>query len=667
MIPNNTRRVEVTNNLAATRTKKLGIDPNNIQFIMELLTNIYSDEELAVIREYATNGLDAQREAGYDGPILVSTPTRLAPFLKIQDFGVGMSADDLLDMYSEYTGSTKRENADANGFMGIGSKSALAYGNQFSIVSVKDGIKTSASISRAEDNVPSMDIIDESVTDDPNGTEITIPARGYDNFEEKAQNLFKFWAPGTVLINGAEPKRDDIEKMTDRIFFHDGEDDYVVMGNVAYPLDRAHAITDRGRKVAVYVTMNGDDEVVIHPSREHLIYNGITENVVLGIKEEFVAKIQEFITNEVDAAATFVDAFRLIRKYNDQYGAKFTKGLTWKDLDFETTKFTYESDGTTYNHRAVNWQPGKARNSVNNADLSIDLLLNAKFIVVGYPGYNGVSADHKARIRQYMTDNNIRADASRDGWGYYERVVFFREPSLPDPERTAGFTVYNWSDIMTATKKPKQPRATSGFSYGGRYDVWDSTTERWTVDAVDSQAEILFYSENETDMPHPMKKRILKSHPDMVFIKASVNRHTKLKREYPNSRPFNYSEWKDRFATEDFDALTQDQLDIMRAKMVYADGWYYERNNCNVDNIPVKIAKQIADPAYSLAATLYNSPEPVLDYARNDPRYAALEAEWKKERKNVEQFGKKYPLADWDDYPNETLEYVNAIYNAKEK
>jgi hypothetical protein len=665
MIPNNTRRVEVTNNLGATRTKKLGIDPKNIQFIMELLTNIYSDEELAVIREYSTNALDAQREAGYNGPILVSTPTRLAPFLKIQDFGTGMSADDLWNMYSDYTTSTKRDNADANGFMGIGSKSGLAYGNQFSIVSVKDGVKTSASISRGDDNVPSMDIIDESPSDDPNGTEITIPAKGYDRFQEKAQELFKFWAPGKVLIDGAEPKRDDIEKMTDRIFFHDGDDDYVVMGNVPYPLDRAHQITERGRKVAVYVTMNGDDEVVIHPSREHLIYNGITENVLLGIREEFVAKIQDFITTEIDNATTFVEAFRLIRKYNQEYGAKFTKGLTWKGLDFEDTSFSYDDDsGNTYVHRCTSWQPGKARNSVSTSHLTMEVLVGARFIVVGYPGYNGVSADHKARVRQFMRDNNVDVP---NNWGYYDRVIFFKQASLPDPDRSAGFKTYNWSDIMTATKKPKQPRTSTGFSYGGRYDVWDDATNSWKVDAVDSEADILFFSPNETDMPRPMMKRILKSNPDMVFIKASVNRHTKLKREYPNSVEFDYSVWSAKFATEDFDSLTQDQLDIMRAKMVYADGWYYERNYCNVNGIPVQIAKQIADPAYSLAATLYNSPEPVLDYARKDPRYSALEVEWKNDRKTVEQFGKKYPLADWDDYPNETLEYVNAIYNAKEK
>lgn len=663
MIPNNVKRGVVTNNLGATKRRELTVDTANMQHIMGLLTNIYSDEELACLREYSTNAWDAQLDCGITTPILVSTPTRLAPFLKIKDNGTGMSADTLIELYTMYGASTKRDREDANGFMGIGGKAALAYGDQFTITSVKDGIKTTASISRLEDDSAVIDIIDESETDEGNGTEIVIPAKNWNSFDEKAQDLFKFWPEGTVLINGKEPKRDDLEKMTERIFFHDGDDDLIVMGNVAYPLDRKYVVTDNGRKVAVFVTMNGDDEVVIHPSRERLIYNGITTNVLAGIREEFAAKIKGFIEDGVNGAANFVEAFRLLRKYREQYGSKFTKDITYNGLDLSDEKFTYDDGGIKREYTYTSWRPGAARNTVqsNNA-MTMGNLNSAKAIIVGYTGYNGVSSNHKSRVREYLEAQGV----SKHDYGYYSFIMFYRENTLPEPAKTSGFEVYKWSDVLAATKKPAASRG-GGFSYGGRYDVYDPDNG-WTVDAVDSQAEILFFSHTETNLDPTLRDRILDHNPDIVFVKATVNRHTKLQREYPNARPYEASEWIKKFAAEDFDKLTDNDLAIMRAREIWGNCYYYDRSKYGVTDVPAKYAALIADPEYRDAVVLYTTTQPVLDYAVSDPRFQKKRVEWGNERNKVTKFGKKYPLMNWDSHPAETLAYVNAIYNqTKEK
>jgi hypothetical protein len=662
MIPNNVNRGTVTNNMQAVASRKLTVDAENMQHIMGLLTNIYSDEEMACLREYATNGFDAQRDAGYDGPVLISTPTRLAPFLTIKDRGTGMSAETLLDLYTSYGKSTKRENADANGFMGIGGKSALAYGNQFSIVTVKDGIRTSASVSRAADDTAELDIIESVESDDPNGTTITIPAQIYNRFDEKAQRLFKFWAPGTVLINGKEPDRSEFEQMTDRIFFHEGDNDIIVMGNVPYPLDDEYDISARGRKIAVYVTMNGEDEVVIHPSRERLIYNPITTNVLAGIKEEYTEKVKVFVTEKIDNATSYAEAWRLIKKYREDYGTKALADVKYNGADLDDEEFK-QSDGRPYVY--TRWQVTKSRDAVWSYPMRMGALVNesVKAVVVGYTG-SGVSSVNKARLKQFFSNAGVT-------FGYGATIALYSGASLPEPDKTGGIKVYVWSDILKATKSVRTSSGT-GFSYGGRYDIWDENSEQWKIDHAPTDAEILYFSHKDEHLTSEIRDRILKDNPDVLFVRAYSNRHAKLQREYPNAKPYRYHEWTSKFAKEDFDALLKDtkKLELLRMKYVYRADSYYDRSGFGLENIPAHMVDQIEDPEYRAAAALANTPEPVVGWAEKVEGMRKLRAQWDIERNAIPQdqrWANKYPLMDWRNRSKDTLQYVNMMYaNNKE-
>ena len=108
-----------------------------------LRSNIYSDKMLAVVREYSTNGWDGHILAGTpDRPLKVTLPTSLAPVFKVRDFGVGLSEESVLNIYTTYGESTKESSNDFNGTFGLGSKSAFAYGNSFDIISFFEGTKT---------------------------------------------------------------------------------------------------------------------------------------------------------------------------------------------------------------------------------------------------------------------------------------------------------------------------------------------------------------------------------------------------------------------------------------------------------------------------------------------------------------------------------------------
>src|SRR6185437_4514816 len=143
---------------------KIGMTVNqdSLAHIMSVLTNLYENPLLAIIREYSTNAWDSHVAAGQTRPIEVTTPNMLTSTLKIKDYGVGMDKEDIRNIYSQYGASTKRGTNEQTGMLGLGCKSALTYTGQFNIIAVKAGIKTSVVVSRSEDGYGVMEIVDES-------------------------------------------------------------------------------------------------------------------------------------------------------------------------------------------------------------------------------------------------------------------------------------------------------------------------------------------------------------------------------------------------------------------------------------------------------------------------------------------------------------------------
>ena len=105
---------------------------------------IYTNKPLAIIREYCTNAYDAHVDAGIkDTPIEVSFPTPFKSTLTIRDFGKGLSEADMYGIFFEYAESTKRDTNNQVGMLGLGSKSAFCYADEYFITSYHNGIKSS--------------------------------------------------------------------------------------------------------------------------------------------------------------------------------------------------------------------------------------------------------------------------------------------------------------------------------------------------------------------------------------------------------------------------------------------------------------------------------------------------------------------------------------------
>jgi hypothetical protein len=166
-------------------------------FLVRLLRDkMYSNKVLAVVREYTTNAVDANIEAGNDDiPIQVKLPTRLDPVFKVRDHGLGLSEKEVYEVYIQYGRSTKRQTNDAIGQLGIGCKAAFAYTDSYTITSWHEGQKTTYHAFIDESDMGKVVKMGEEASNEPNGIEIAVAVKQYDisDFEREAINLFKYF------------------------------------------------------------------------------------------------------------------------------------------------------------------------------------------------------------------------------------------------------------------------------------------------------------------------------------------------------------------------------------------------------------------------------------------------------------------------------------------
>lgn len=209
-----------TNSSRKSIKMKLNLEASNE--IMDKLIDIYTKPIEATVREVVSNAVDATVVHAKNGnevkPVTIELPTKLSPFFKVQDFGIGMSLDHIENVLATFGGTTKRNDFDQIGNHGLGAKSPLAYVDQFSLETTKDGVTTKAIILRSSTG-PETQIISSEYTGLESGTTVTVPVET-ENDNEKAESdsvvfakavetykNFSFEAPIVVndtLYNGNE-------------------------------------------------------------------------------------------------------------------------------------------------------------------------------------------------------------------------------------------------------------------------------------------------------------------------------------------------------------------------------------------------------------------------------------------------------------------------------
>lgn len=302
-----------------TNTKrKFQIDQNARAFEV-LSSNIYSDKILAVVRELSCNAWDAHIEAGNEEtPFDVHFPNDFEPWFAIKDYGVGLSDDQVMELYTTYFRSTKTTNNFMTGALGLGSKSPFCYVDQFTVTSRYDGKVRSYTAFIDEEGAPNIIRTSEQDTDEPNGVEVRMPVsrRDYSGFRNKAQEVFKRF-PVLPKIDGTQnfelEKIDfiienDLFKVRDERVDSWCSNSVAIQGLVAYPIDKdafSSELSDKHQKV---LSLPLDikfplGQLNITASRERLNYDKRTEQNI----KDMLDKIYDLILDEAQTALNEAD------------------------------------------------------------------------------------------------------------------------------------------------------------------------------------------------------------------------------------------------------------------------------------------------------------------------------------------------------------------------
>jgi hypothetical protein len=547
-----TEVVQHSGNLASESATRMSFDQNSITFLMNVLTDLYSDPVAAVIREYSTNAWDSHKAAGNPAPIEVTLPSSWNPSFTVRDHGVGLSVDEITDFYSKYGASSKRNTDDQVGLLGLGCKSGLTYTNQFSVTGIKHGVKTVAVVTRDTDGAGLIQVLDTVSTDEPDGVEVSIPVKRIEEFNRRANEFFSFWEAGAVLVDGEAPVSifdsglkldEDIVVLTDSEI----ETDYIVMGNVPYPVRNNNSRQQLSKKLkynAYVIARVAIGEVNFTPSREQLHFTDRTKATIETIQNFVDERIIAHAQRELAAAPTPFEALKTRLAWGNVI-AKFPVSLYNGKLIPASVQIGGYEWAAQYNHRS-----GRGFNSKTTYISAEKIVAKDTVIVVGTPkrGFNEIE---RAAVKAIVPNpGNVFAVSSIadtdlvwiDGANVidYEQVrppKVVRPKTVRGPRSKAKYFVF---DGMTYKETDDAPtgdivyilRTDAGHRSGCNRETYRHKAARYIVGRDANVTVVLIGG--------PEQGRFLKKHPQAVTVV-----------EYLQSRVYDIE-----------NVLTQDALDI---------------------------------------------------------------------------------------------------------
>ena len=118
---------------------EMGMDVNNgnqISAFFLLSSSLYKDPYRAIIRELVSNAIDASKavstsntsEVSEAQPVILNVPKTIdSDDFYVQDFGIGMTLEQVINVYGNYFASNKQNDSNSIGGFGLGGKTPFIY------------------------------------------------------------------------------------------------------------------------------------------------------------------------------------------------------------------------------------------------------------------------------------------------------------------------------------------------------------------------------------------------------------------------------------------------------------------------------------------------------------------------------------------------------------
>lgn len=384
MISETQPRVVTTN---AGETGAFTIKANGKAFKV-LIDKLYANKIQSITREIWSNALDAHIAAGCaDRPFDVSFPSAFDPSFRVRDYGISLTHEQVMKLYTTLFESTKEDTNDQVGKFGLGSKSPFAYTDSFAVTVVKDGEKRFYAAMIGSDGVPTINFMGREDSDEENGVEVSFPVEREDvaQFARAAKRVSHGFAvkPNVVNDPGFEgwPEVDILMEGEGWVLSR-GEIDgyrqtaYARMGCVLYPINVAALghLTQEQRAVleAQFIIDFKMGELEITASREELSYGRgepTTESILAKTNEIYASLLETAMEGFEDCASyweacteyhnrlmsSLPEVIKMVMRQNARYGNRklseeYKFDTSWK-IGIEACMINGKKDFSRKNQR----------------------------------------------------------------------------------------------------------------------------------------------------------------------------------------------------------------------------------------------------------------------------------------------------------------------------
>jgi len=299
----------------------MSLDLDSAQILMQMLSkNLYSDSIGSTIRECASNALDSHRRAGVTKPIVVSFKAAESNNLEfsVEDFGIGLDADDVRNIISKYGKSTKRNSANELGMMGLGFKAPLAYSSSFYFVCRKDGMERKYMMYEGEDT-NTIDLLYEKKTTEGNGVKVIVPVQYYDrhDFRTKIKEQLAYFESVYFDVPGEIDNDFQIIRSEHFQWSPLTNDDklHICLDNVYYPIDFQKIGLTYNIKFPIALRFSLTDGLFPTPNRESIRYTKEAKEIILSKLQ----KVSDYMVNKYNESILNTDnVIEIMNYYSDK-------------------------------------------------------------------------------------------------------------------------------------------------------------------------------------------------------------------------------------------------------------------------------------------------------------------------------------------------------------
>jgi len=317
----------------------------------QILSDLYSDKPLAIVRELGCNASDSMTASGQsDKPFHIHLPNALEPWLTIQDFGTGISHENIYNIYTTYFESTKTNTNSQIGCLGLGSKSPFCYTDNFTITSIHNGEKRIYNAYFNAANMPTISLMSSEKTNDGNGVAIQIPIKSsnFADFSHAVYKAFRFFDVKPTISGGKIDWEEIKPDFTGAFWksYHKLNQSFAIMGGVTYPIETYKVDSEHYdilRKAGLVIKFE-IGEIDFTPSRESISYcddtiKAINAKVAL-VKKDFVTKVEEMVKD----SNNLLDAMKAYYMLENQWSflnSKLISGnVRWKGIGISNPRKT---------------------------------------------------------------------------------------------------------------------------------------------------------------------------------------------------------------------------------------------------------------------------------------------------------------------------------------